>query len=906
MKKVFTLLLACIFIFGCVPVSFGAESIRVKVNLTDGSQSTFDGWGTSLCWWAEIAGTAEESARREFTELLFGEKGLDLNIARYNIGAGDAEGHRHMRDGGSVPAWIDENGVFNPTADEAQVKILQDAVEYGADIVELFSNSPPYYLTESGCAGGGKDPNKNNISPANFGKFAQYLAEVTSYIQNELHINVNTVEPMNEPSTNFWGYEGWQEGCHIDPKDHSGLIVALRKALDEKGLGNVGVSASDENSVDRMLRNLEEYTDEALASLAQINTHTYNGTYANGALRQKADELGKPLYMSEVDGDGSVGYNSGEMGPALWLSRKITDDMTTLRPEAWVLWQAAPAWPGDAADTGYWNLCQLDVRDGKIDLFKKYYAFGQYTKFIKKGDTILSTDSENVLAARNMENGKAVFVITNAGKKDENYEIDLSSFDALGNIVSAYRTDNSVNLESVDSAALNGKVLSVYVPKDSVTTVIIENEQPAAVRSIGISLTAEVKSCFEGESVSLEAEAIGGAVEYSSSKGSVNSEGVFTSTESGRAIVTATLAGTDLSASEQIDVIKSGDIIRILNVHSGLAAAENPAGGYSQLSDNDSAYQYWTINCINGVASFINLRSKKLLADGEGNTEWRLEKGDGGWGLVNTKTGKGLDAYGFSKTDGSQVGTYEYGGGANQLWNFRTAHPERVLDSLAEGVEPVRIMPTTINGTAPYGGNEDVSFEKAFDGDVNTHHDAWDGSNSYLEAELPADMAVNMIRFYPRPGFGYRMYGGKFVGVKDGNETVIYTVPNKLKSGWNEVRLENDVIYDKIIYRTPEGGLCNVAEIEFWNSDYDAELTADNGVTVKFKNYGKAKSLLLVIAYRTPAVLTAVETKSIEVDEFGSISQSFELNENYECAEVFLLDNMEIISSGYIYMKGND
>lgn len=905
MKKVFIAALVCILVLSSMPTALCAENVRVKLDALDKGVE-FDGWGTSLCWWAEVAGTAEESARKEFSELLFGKDGLELNIVRYNVGAGDASGHKHMRDGGSVPAWIDENGSFNPLADEAQLKILQDAVLCGADIVELFSNSPPYYLTVSGCAGGGKDPNKNNIEPENFGKFADYLATVAAYIQNEMNIKVNTVEPMNEPGTNFWGYEGWQEGCHIDSKDHSALIVALRKALDEKGLGSVGVAAADENSVDRALRNLNEYTDEALATLSQINTHTYNGTGSNAALRKKADELGKPLYMSEVDGDGSIGYDSGEMGPALWLSQKITDDMKTLRPNGWVLWQAAPAWPGSAADTGYWNLCQFDVRDGKIDLFKKYYAYAQYTKFIKKGDVIISTDNDNVLAARNPQSGKLALVITNAGKKDETFDVELSALDCIGTNISAYRTDNSANLARVDSSAtLDNGVLRVFVPKDSVVSVVVENSEPKAISGAGINIFAEASSCFEGETLRIETEHSGGNIVLAADSGSIDQNGVFTADKGGRSIVTATLEGTNITASQEIDVIKSGDLVRLLNVHSSLCATQNPSGGYIQCSDNDSAYQYWTINVTPDGMTFKNLRSKELLND-NGNVLWKAEKGNGGYGLVNTVTKKGLDAYGFSKAEGSQVGTYEYGGGTNQLWNFRIGHPERIMDELRAGATAKVIVPDAIYGTSPYGGNEDVSYEKAFDGDVRTHHDAWDGSNSYLEASMPSDAAVNMIRFYPRDGFAYRMYGGTFVGVKDGEETLLYTVPDKLKSGWNEVRLENDVIYDEIIYRTPKDGLCNVAEIQFLNWDYDASLEVNNGVEVSFKNYGDEKKLTLVIAYSSPGVLTAVETKEIPVGKFARVTQNHTLNENYEWAQVFLLDNGEIISSGYIYMKGND
>ncbi len=50
---------------------------------------TFEGWGTSLSWWANIVGGWSTANRQAVTSLLFSQtNGLGMNIARYNIGAG--------------------------------------------------------------------------------------------------------------------------------------------------------------------------------------------------------------------------------------------------------------------------------------------------------------------------------------------------------------------------------------------------------------------------------------------------------------------------------------------------------------------------------------------------------------------------------------------------------------------------------------------------------------------------------------------------------------------------------------------------------------------------------------------------------------------------------------------------
>lgn len=50
----------------------------------------FEGWGTSLVWFANATGDYPKEIREKLADLVFGRDGLNLNIARYNIGGGNA------------------------------------------------------------------------------------------------------------------------------------------------------------------------------------------------------------------------------------------------------------------------------------------------------------------------------------------------------------------------------------------------------------------------------------------------------------------------------------------------------------------------------------------------------------------------------------------------------------------------------------------------------------------------------------------------------------------------------------------------------------------------------------------------------------------------------------------------
>ena len=60
----------------------------------------FEGWGTSLCWWAVLVGAWDEANRDQFLGAVADpDTGLGYNIFRYNVGGGDQPGHNHLTKG---------------------------------------------------------------------------------------------------------------------------------------------------------------------------------------------------------------------------------------------------------------------------------------------------------------------------------------------------------------------------------------------------------------------------------------------------------------------------------------------------------------------------------------------------------------------------------------------------------------------------------------------------------------------------------------------------------------------------------------------------------------------------------------------------------------------------------------
>ena len=77
----------------------------------------------------------------------------------------------------------------------------------------------------------------------------------------------------------------------------------------------------------------------------------------------------------------------------------------------------------------------------ELVLTNKYYVYGQFTKYINPGDTIIAS-SANTLAAYNKNTGDIKIVANNASNSsDVDYEFDLSGFSTIGTNVREIRTD---------------------------------------------------------------------------------------------------------------------------------------------------------------------------------------------------------------------------------------------------------------------------------------------------------------------------------------------------------------------------------------------------------------------------------------------------------------------------------
>ena len=193
--------------------------------------------------------------------------------------------------------------------------------------------------------------------------------------------------------------------------------------------------------------------------------------------------------MSETDWSGEAGKNAGDMCGGIWLAKKIISDINGLSPSAWVLWQvidyhiSKDGYMGNKdfgmpnIKGGFWGLAVADHDKEEIILSQKYYAMGQFSRYIRPGDTIIHCD-KNALAAYNKETGKITIVAVNDTSKSKHITYTLDGFEKYYKTAEIIRTSGS--LEDGEKWANIGTVdivdneLKVDLKSNSITTFIIK------------------------------------------------------------------------------------------------------------------------------------------------------------------------------------------------------------------------------------------------------------------------------------------------------------------------------------------------------------------------------------------------------------------------------------------------
>ncbi|PKS07485.1 hypothetical protein jhhlp_006089 [Lomentospora prolificans] len=476
-----TTLTGILAVLATAPLVSADTTITIEPKTTRG---TWEGWGTSLAWWAKKFGDRDDLADIFFT-LNYTEfagqslPGLGFNIARHNAGAcswNSVDGESMVVSPNMMPSrqieghWLNwdssdpASASWDWSVDANQRTMTTKARDRGANRIELFSNSPMWWMCKNHNPSGSSDGSEN-IQSWNLQQHAVYMATIAQYAKQNWGITFESVEPFNEPSANWWKADGKQEGCHIDVPTQATIINHLRNELDSRGLESMIIAASDESLYDQAASTLQNLGDIALNEVPRVNVHGYQyGDGRRDSVFSLANARGIRVWNSEYGENDATGER---------LLSNLFLDFRWLYPTAWVYWQVL--------DSSGWGLIDADNEAGRLgDPTQKYFVLAQFSRHIREGMTILDGGARNVVAAHDSKTKKLVIVAVN-WDAPQYLNFDLSKF-TQGGVQGAKIVRWSTQIGSgeryvqyADDTAIDGTKFWSWFEKGAVQTFEIEN-----------------------------------------------------------------------------------------------------------------------------------------------------------------------------------------------------------------------------------------------------------------------------------------------------------------------------------------------------------------------------------------------------------------------------------------------
>ncbi|OAH11134.1 glycoside hydrolase [Streptomyces jeddahensis] len=545
---------------------------------------TIDNIGASGAWWVNDIQHFSPSVQARVAKLLFSEDGLDLSSYRYNIGGGGTAVTTPSR---APEDFLNDDGTYDWSRDKGGRTFLNYAAKYGVEDLIAFVNSAPAEWKTNGKSCGGY------LKAENTGDFARYIADVTDHFA-ELGQKFDYISPFNEPTNSFDSCG--QEGMLVPVDQRDDIVRALGAEQQARGQ-KTGIIADESTSTVKFNEEVPQWISQPGTAqyVDKLAHHTYdNPSDANRAkVYETSKAAGIASWSTEICcfGKGGTGW-AQEYDPTidggLNLSRIMYKDFATAHDSAFQWWVALSEMIGTdpyARNDSGWNdgLIYYDpdyATNGNQTLYftKRYYALGQYSKFVKPGavaHNVTGAPSGVEVSAYDRK-GKWVVVVNNHNTTDTALDLHFNSKTPL-KATQAVRTSATENWASAALPSVTDETASATLPARSITTYVFDQHGDA---------TSAVTGAWQGK----------------------QSGKCLTANASGAAIATCTGDAAQSWSYDSTGTLKGGNGC-LTAASSGLATADCTG----------SAQQQWLLN---GNGQIVSEASGKCLdVSGQATTD---------------------------------------------------------------------------------------------------------------------------------------------------------------------------------------------------------------------------------------------------------------------------------------------
>jgi O-glycosyl hydrolase len=140
----------------------------------------------------------------------------------------------------------------------------------------------------------------------------------------------------------------------------------------------------------------------------------------------------------------------------------------------WVAWQAVNESGDSSGANDVWGLAYRESNN-TISYPARYYAMGNYSKFVREGYRMIGNSDASNFTAYNASTHSLVIVTTNSGTSSETVSYNLSAFSSVGGTTTPYQTSASEQLRQLSNVSIANKSFTSTLPAQSITTFVIPN-----------------------------------------------------------------------------------------------------------------------------------------------------------------------------------------------------------------------------------------------------------------------------------------------------------------------------------------------------------------------------------------------------------------------------------------------
>ncbi|MFZ4453940.1 glycoside hydrolase [Salibacterium aidingense] len=458
----------------------------------DNELQEIDGFGGSFAF--HKAGSIyrlDEPQRTQILDMLFSEEnGIGLDIVRNQVGDGGTWGDSEydgpadtiMPEPGEFvwddPDWETKKDEF----DKYQIWLMKEAEKRG--VTEFISSvwSAPYWMKENESVSGEGDSNR--LREDKYQEFADYLAEYVLGYKEHFDIDISYISPTNEPDfTGGYSSSLWTpEELNTFVREYLGPTFEERDVPAEIVLGE-GMEFT------------EEYAAPALDDVATrdyvdiVAAHAYQGLQEDGTVVpenefERSKELDKKIWQTEYmnQGDQKQEFEDNTIDDAMGYANLIGNMFDHPGVGAYFWW-----WPAANSGADGSNLIRLmndgsdqsvsPTETGLFRVFKRYYSFGNYSRFVEPGDVMIESDKHPVddvmiTTFKDPNSGDFSIMAVNNSSESQQITFDLNDFPEDTSAVVPYRTSASENLNKLDDIQIKDGSFSMKLKSSSVTSFI--------------------------------------------------------------------------------------------------------------------------------------------------------------------------------------------------------------------------------------------------------------------------------------------------------------------------------------------------------------------------------------------------------------------------------------------------